>query len=146
MWNRRTMVLTLVDANCELDVPAVLSYFVRYRAANELSRTPLEAAILKGYFTICRILVLAGSNANALLNFSRSDVMLSVTTAGETIAEQDCTEWLDTVREPRSMKQACRIAVRRSIGPFYQKELSSLGLGATLQEYLLIPELDAFRL
>ena len=72
--------------------------------------------------------------------------MLRVTTGETMIAEQECRDWLDDVCQPRSMKEACRIAVRRCVGPFYKKDLSTLGVGAALQEYLLIPELDAFRL
>lgn len=147
MWNRPTIVVLLVDANCELDVPAVLSYFMRYRMPNETSRTPLEAAVLKGYYDVCQILVMAGSDVNVLLNFTRSDIMLSLTTSMEAVVDpdHDYGHWLDSVSQPRSLKQISRIAVRKHLGPVHKKDLKTLRLPDVLHNYLLLPELAPFR-
>jgi len=144
MWNRPTVVVLLIDANCELDVPAVLSYFMRYRMPNETSRTPLEAAVLKGYYDICQILVAAGSDVNVLLNFSRNDIVLSLATS-TLESTVDPAEWLDTVTKARSLKQISRVAIRKHLGPIHKKDLRTLRLPDALHQYLLLPELAQFR-
>ena len=144
MWNRPTVVVLLIDANCQLDVPAVLSYFMRYRMPNETSRTPLEAAVLKGYYDICQILVAAGSDVSVLLKFTRSEIILSLTTS-TLESTVDPGEWLDSVTKVRSLKQISRVAIRKHLGPIHKKDLRTLRLPDALHQYLLLPELAQFR-
>ena len=99
--------------------------------------------MLKGYYDICQILVLAGSDVSVLLNFSRSDIMLSLST--ELVVDHDCGHWLDSVCQPRSLKQVSRIAIRRYVGSLHKKDLCTLALPPALQSYILLPELAPFR-
>ena len=135
LWKRTNVALILIRANCDLEIPGV----VQYMSPTDKKRcTPLEAALLDRKFTLAQILVAAGANCDRAIKyvyFADTIALLGMSPA--------MAQWMkQTVCNPRTLKEQCRICVRHVMGVEFTRNLEQLPLPKLLQNFLTIPELD----
>lgn len=137
LWKRTEVAIILIRANCDLEIAGVIQYV----GPTDTKRcTPLEAALLDRKFTLAQILVAAGSNCNMAMRYAFFADMMACLGMSPAMAQ-----WVkEVVRNPRTLREQCRMQIRRDMGTELSKKLNQLPLPASLKTFLTIPELDNF--
>ena len=128
------MLVNLVKLNCNLELTGSSHFFGYWNLPAERI-TAFQLALMDGHTLATKILALGGAN----LIVPASDNWLSA------FGEKDDQDWvLDLLFNPRSLKDTCRISIRKCLRVKPNNCINTLPLPDVLKWYLTIPELEQF--
>ena len=124
--NRPEAVKAMLKGNCDLN------------SIKSLGDSPLMVALEMNLFKIAKLLVLAGSCLKPLHQYMSSSSLDDLN--GE---DKDDANWLrDWLRVPHSLRQHCRIHIRKYIGYHPISKEHGLQLPQSLRDYITLQEVD----
>lgn len=121
------MAKLLIQFNCNVNV-----------VCERTGKSCLFTACCAGYLVIAKVLLAAGAQLSQetwLWNFDQAAVEKLILSSNC----QDVIDWLlEVSNSPLSLKELCRIAVRRSMKTSVEKDVNKLNYPQSLKKYLLL--------
>ena len=157
--NRPETVKVLLMANCKVDIPT------ENNSHNSIP-SPLQVALDRNLFKLARLLVLAGCSVLPIYEWLQ-DVRLEreerkadreatlwvegrhLDAAEEELntAEEEAEHWFsDWLHSPHSLKQLCRITVRRCFDSLIHRSAPHLPLPQSMLDYITLKEVDDYHI
>lgn len=132
--NAVEMLVNLVRLNCDLELTGSSHFFGYWNLPAERI-TAFQLAIMDGHILATKVLALGG----AALKLPASENWLSA------FSEKEDQQWvLDLFSHPPSLKDACRIRIRKCLCVKPNRSINELPLPDAIKWYLTIPELEEF--
>ena len=129
--NQINVVKFLLRANCRLNPPPECGSDTPWHC-------PLEAALNKQRFHLAKMLIVAGCDITALLEWLENNPLYSVEDEN-----QEAVEFLDQMTHvPRVLRQMCRMLIRKILGDDLQRKSMQLPIPPSLQDYITLKELE----